>query len=103
MQVNQQKRIGMVYTNNITYSKQIYKPFYWKPSHIVFLVKKRRSADAQILNNYLIELKNSHLRFSIKKTFLKNFAMFMGKHLCEVFKNTYFEENLHTAASELTL
>ena len=26
LQVNQQKRIGMVNTNNITYSKQIYKP-----------------------------------------------------------------------------
>ena len=27
----------------------------------------------------------------------------MGKHLCEIFKNTYFEEHLCTAASELTL
>ena len=27
----------------------------------------------------------------------------MGKHLCGIFKNTYFEEHLHMAASELTL
>ena len=27
----------------------------------------------------------------------------MGKHQGEIFKNTYFEEHLHTAASELTL
>ena len=33
---------------------------------------------------------------------LKNFAIFMEKHLCEIFKNSYFEEHLHTASSELT-
>ena len=38
-----------------------------------------------------------------KNAVLKNFTIFMGKHLCENFKNTYFEEFLHTAASELTL
>ena len=27
----------------------------------------------------------------------------MEKHLCEIFKNTYFQEHLHTAASEVTL
>ena len=27
LQVNQQKRAGMVCTNNMTYSEQIYKPF----------------------------------------------------------------------------
>ena len=27
LQVNQQKHVGMVSTNNITYSEQIYKPF----------------------------------------------------------------------------
>ena len=27
----------------------------------------------------------------------------MGKHLCEIFKNTYFEEPMRKAASELTL
>ena len=42
-----------------------------------------------------------------KNGVLKNFAIFTGKHLlikfsceyCEIFKNTYFEENLQTAAS----
>ena len=27
----------------------------------------------------------------------------MGKHRCKISKNTYFEENLRTAAFELTL
>ena len=45
--------------------------------------------------------KSSKRRFSIKIIFL-NFAIFFGKHLCEIIKN-YFEEHLHTAASELTL
>ena len=41
-----------------------------------------------------------------KKTVLKNFEIFLGKHLCwsfflinEVFKNTYFEEHLRTTIS----
>ena len=45
--------------------------------------------------------KSSTRRFSIKIIFL-NFAIFFGKQLCEIIKN-YFEEHLHTAASELTL
>ena len=71
--------------------------------------------------------KSSHRRCSIKNAVLKNFAIFTGQHLCwslffnfikkrlqqrcftvakfccEIFKNTYFEEHLRTAASELTL
>ena len=27
----------------------------------------------------------------------------MGKHPCEIFKNTYFKEHLRATASELTL
>ena len=68
---------------------------------------------------------SSHQRCSIKKAFLKNFAIFTGKHLCwslflmklqvfrlvtlfkrdsnigvcEILKNTCFEEHLLTAAS----
>ena len=62
--------------------------------------------------------RSSHQRCFIKKTVLKNFAKFRGKHLwwrlfliktptqvfsCEyweIFKVTYFEEQLRTAASE---
>ena len=39
----------------------------------------------------------------MKKLFLKIFAIVTGKHLCEIFKNTYFGEHLRTNASELTL
>ena len=39
----------------------------------------------------------------MEKLFLNTFAILMGKHLCEIFKNTYFEEHLHMAVSELTL
>ena len=46
--------------------------------------------------------KISYRRFSIKILFL-DFAIFTEKHLCEIIKNSYFEENLPTAASELTL
>ena len=46
--------------------------------------------------------KSSHQRFSIIILFL-NFQIFKGKHLCEIIKNNYFEEHLHTTASELTL
>ena len=38
-----------------------------------------------------------------KTVVLKNFAIFMGKYLCEIFKKTYFEKNLRMAASELAL
>ena len=47
--------------------------------------------------------KNSHQRVFYKNTVFENFAIFTGKHHCEIFKNTYFEEYLHMAASELTL
>ena len=38
-----------------------------------------------------------------KNVALKNFVIFMGKHLCEIFQSNYFEEHLRTAAFELTL
>ena len=47
-------------------------------------------------------VKSSRLRFSIKIV-LKKFAVFSGNYLFEIFKNTYFEEHLCTAASALTL
>ena len=47
--------------------------------------------------------KSSHRRFSVKALSLKIFAIFTGKHLREIIKNSYFEEHLRTAAFELTL
>ena len=57
-------------------------------------------------------LRSSHRRCSVKNSVLKNFANFTRKHnskqtstqvffckFCKNFKNTYFEENLRTAAS----
>ena len=46
--------------------------------------------------------KSSQWRVSIDVV-LKNFVIFMGKHQCEILKNTYFEEDLCTADSQLTL
>ena len=34
---------------------------------------------------------------------LLNFAIFMGKHLCEIIKHKYFEEHLCMPPYELTL
>ena len=50
---------------------------------------------------YRTEKKQS-LEVFYKNAVLKYFAISMRKHLYEIFKNTYFEENLHMAASELT-
>ena len=61
---------------------------------------RQRPNDKQLLSQ---TEKSSHWRFFIKKLFLKIFAILTGKHLCGFFKNTYFEEHLHMAASELTL
>ena len=47
--------------------------------------------------------KNQPLEVFYKDAVLKNFAIFMGKHLCEIFKNTYFEEHLDMAVSDVTL
>ena len=44
--------------------------------------------------------KSHHQRFSIKTQFLKFFAIFTGKYLCEIFKNTHFEEHVHMAHSK---
>ena len=44
--------------------------------------------------------KISHRRFPIKTLFLK-VLQYSRKILCEIFKNTYFEEHLCTAASIL--
>ena len=55
----------------------------------------------------------SHQRCSIIKPVLEYFSLFIGKHLycsffliscgyCKIFKNTYFEEHLRTAASATT-
>ena len=48
--------------------------------------------------------KSSYRMFSIK-TFLKIFAIFTGKHLCEIyfFEEHYFEEHLRMVVSELIL
>ena len=65
-----------------------------------------------MLKSYFIKLKKAAIRGFWKKqssqvfyknAVLKNFVMFMGKHLCEIIKNIYFEEHLRMAASELTL
>ena len=57
--------------------------------------------------NPLSNFRGSHLRCSIEKAVLKNFAVFQKVTLtqvfsceyCEIFKNTYFKEHLRTAAS----
>ena len=82
---------------------------------------------------FLPMFRSSHRRYSVKKVVLKNVADFTGQHLCwslfliklqalkayhfmretprqvlsceycEIFKNTYFEKRLRTAASILSM
>ena len=51
----------------------------------------------------LYQNKKTATRGFYKNTVLKIFAIFTGKHQCEILKNSYFEEYLWIAASELTL
>ena len=57
---------------------KIYKPFSQKPSYIVFLIKKRRSEDAQQQVPYQND-KSSHRRCLIKIAALKNVTIFHRK------------------------
>ena len=72
---------------------------------MVFLIKKKSDEQSRcpMLNSYFIKLKKTATGGFCRKTVLKNFAIFTGKHLCEIFMNTYFEEYLRTAVSKLTL
>ena len=58
-------------------------------------------ADAQYWTATLSNWKKQPPEVSYKNAVLKSFAIFTGKHLCEIFKNTYFEEHLRAAASIL--
>ena len=48
----------------------------------MFLINKRRSADAHTEQLLYQTDKNNHWRCSIKNTVLKRFAIFTGTHLC---------------------
>ena len=49
----------------------------------------------------ILGVRSSRQRCSIKKSVVKIFAIFTGKHCeyCKIFENTYFEEHLRTSAS----
>ena len=61
---------------------------------------------AKQLFNSFRKCRSSHRRCSIKKLFLKNsniYRKYFNSEYCEIFKSTYFEEHLRTAASEKML
>ena len=96
--------------------------------NLVFIAKSCTRFHPGVLWKYELKVRSSHWSFSVKIGVLKYFANFTGKHLCwslfltessglqlfkkvfptqvfsfgifENFKNTYFEENLWTTASE---
>ena len=70
--------------------------------NICYLLKKKRLPDAQYWT-VILHWKKQPPEVFYKNTVLKILQYLTGKHLYEIFKNTYFEEHLHTAASELTL
>ena len=90
----------MASTNNITYSEQIYKPFTRNHPTLCFWLRRLRCS---MLNSYFMKLPKQPSEVFCKDAVLKNVAIFTGKNLHEIFKNTYFEEHLHTSVSELTL
>ena len=67
-----------------------------------YLKKKKRLPDAQYWT-VILHWKKQPPEVFYKNTVLKILQYLTGKHLYEIFKNTYFEEHLHTAASKLTL
>ena len=72
----------MVSTNNAqrTYSIQIYKPSQQKPSHIMLLIKKRRSSDdTQYLLIYGQKYRSSCLRMFLQA---RNFIKKRLQHRC---------------------
>ena len=85
LQVNHQKRVGMVSTYNILWT-DLKTSLGETIPHCVLI--QRRSADAEHWTVTLSNWKN------YKSTVLKNFAIFIGKNLCEIFNNTYFKEHL---------
>ena len=91
----------MVSTNNITYSEQIYKLF--RRNHSTLFLIMKRSTDAQCWTATLSNWKKQAPEVFYENTVFRNFAIFIGKHLCEIFKNIYSEEHPRQAAFELTL
>ena len=68
-------------------------------------------SNSSCLTNQWPWFRSSHQRCSIKKSVLKKFTKFIGKHLCQIlffnkvvglssiFKNTFFTEHLRATAS----
>ena len=79
--------------------------------HVIAYMRKVSSYG--ILTKKINMFKSSHWRCSIRKSVLKNFAKFTGKHLlqkefsdtgkrlaqefCNIFKNSFLAEHLRTA------
>ena len=86
-----------------TLNKFLFSADNFSRNHPTLFLIKKRSTDAQYWTVTLSNWKKQPLEVFYKNAALKNFVTFTGKDLCQIFKNTYFEEHLHTAASELTL
>ena len=101
LQVNQQKRGGMVSTNNINIPWTDLQTFFSR-NHPTLCFWLRRGW--QVFNTeqivYQTQEKHQTPEIFYKNGVLENFAIFTRKNLCE---NTYFEEHLRMAASKLTL
>ena len=55
------------------------KIFVWQWGRVIAML------DIHQMDNAAFRIRSSHLRYSIKKVVLKNFANFTGKHLCQSF------------------
>ena len=102
LQINQQKRVGMVSTDNVNTLNRSTNLF--SRNHLTLHFRLRREG-RQLPNTeqllYQTE-KSSHWRFSIKTLFLK-ILQYSRENTCQIFKITCFEEHLCTAASSLMI
>ena len=102
LQINQQKRVGMVSTDNantLNRSKNLFSR-----NHLTLHFRLRREGRQLPITEQLLYQteKSSHCRFSIKTLFLKN-LQYSRENTYEIFKITYFEEHLCTTTSSLTV
>ena len=75
---------------------------HWASVDLLFFIKNIMWDGLQICPEYVVyTIRSSHRGCPLERGVPKNFANFLGKHLCQslFFKDALFTEHLHAAAS----